>query len=292
MRVPTIAISALLLVSANASAQQVLHETTWDATAPPPTADATVIASDGFPLFAQLKIENPSPQPKTVTLMVLDDPQITERRYALTGSVRYEDVEGLAYLELWSTLASGRRAFSRTLTEEGPTQTLTGTSDWHDFVLPFAIHNDSSWPPSALELNVVLPGRGTIYVGPVRLVQYAGLADPLTPAGAWWGSRQAGLFGGIGGGAVGILGALVGVLGSLGRARRVVMACGVLTLVVGVTALIAGAVALTASQPYAVYYPLLLGGVLCTVLPVSLAPALMRRYREAELRRMQAMDAG
>ena len=55
-------------------------------------------------------------------------------------------------------------------------------------------------------------------------------------------------------------------------------------------ALAAGVAAWSASQPYAVYYPLLLVGLLGTVIPLGLRPSLKRRYQDLELRRMQAMD--
>jgi len=44
-------------------------------------------------------------------------------------------------------------------------------------------------------------------------------------------------------------------------------------------------------QPYAVYYPLLLIGLIGTVVPAGVYPALKRRYEEVELRAMRAMDA-
>ena len=60
---------------------------------------------------------------------------------------------------------------------------------------------------------------------------------------------------------------------------------------VGVAALIFGVIALISSQPYAVYYPLLLGGLLAAVIPGVLLPTIRRRYEEHELRRMHAQDA-
>ena len=56
--------------------------------------------------------------------------------------------------------------------------------------------------------------------------------------------------------------------------------------------LVAGAIALTLGQPYAVYYPLLLGGTLLTALFGGIWPTIRQGYEQRELRRMAAMDAG
>ena len=74
---------------------------------------------------------------------------------------------------------------------------------------------------------------------------------------AWWGDRGAGLVGGIG----------------------------------GVISFIFGVVALTKGQPYAVYYPALLTGI---VLPLVIGLNLRTieaRYREIELQKMRVQDA-
>ena len=62
-------------------------------------------------------------------------------------------------------------------------------------------------------------------------------------------------------------------------------------LVLGVAVLVGGVVALVKSQPYAVYYPLLLGGALTAGITAGLFPQVRRRYQQLELRKMQAMDA-
>jgi hypothetical protein len=58
----------------------------------------------------------------------------------------------------------------------------------------------------------------------------------------------------------------------------------------GLASLAVGLVALALDQPYAVWYPLLLMGVLDPVLAFSLLPSARRRFEEIELRRMRALD--
>jgi hypothetical protein len=56
--------------------------------------------------------------------------------------------------------------------------------------------------------------------------------------------------------------------------------------------LTAGLVGLGLKQPYGVYYPLLLGGSICSIVGGVSYSIVRKRYAEVELRRMQALDAG
>jgi serine/threonine protein kinase len=118
-----------------------------------------------------LKIENLNDAPLRVTLLKIETPPITSQSYALGGEIRYEGLQGSAYLEMWSEFPEGR-FFSRTLGApgSGPMSQLTGTSGWREFTLPFD-RNGTAKPPSQLEMNVFLPGRGTVFVGPLKLTE-------------------------------------------------------------------------------------------------------------------------
>jgi hypothetical protein len=76
----------------------------------------------------------------------------------------------------------------------------------------------------------------------------------------------------------------------IGRGRGLVTALLVAMAGFGVVCLVLGVAALALGQPYAVYYPLLLTGVIATVLGLALLPVARKRFAEAELRRMQALD--
>jgi hypothetical protein len=115
--------------------------------------------------------------------------------------------------------------------------------------------------------------------------------QPIQNKVGWWTDRDAGLIGGIGGVVCGLLGGLVGSLGGCGKARRFVLAICASSTVFGVVSLVVGVVALTLGQPYGVYYPLLLFGIL---LPAVMGPmfiVLRIAYQQRELRKMAAMDA-
>jgi hypothetical protein len=55
-------------------------------------------------------------------------------------------------------------------------------------------------------------------------------------------------------------------------------------------ALTVGVAALSQAQPYAVYYPLLLLGGICTICSIACLVIIRVGYQQAELRRMQALD--
>jgi hypothetical protein len=249
----------------------------------------TVLPPDNESPFHHLKVEGRG-QPATVTVLTIERPEVTGPRYAVTGRVRYEAVEGTGYLELWNDFPNGGQYFTRTLADIGPMMKLQGTSGWRQFALPFDA--TGAPPPSRLVLNVVLQGRGTVYLGPLQLADVSGVQTNLRDIGPRTLDEQAGLFGGIAGGAVGCVGALIGLLASLGRARRFVITAAGALVVFGTIAFAGGLVALGSSQTYAVYYPLLLVGFLSAVVPLGLLPAIRKRYEEIELRTMRAHDLG
>jgi hypothetical protein len=245
-----------------------------------------LLPPDAATPFHHLKVENTRSVPVSVTVWTLDRPPVAGPRYAVTGQVRYDAVEAPSYLEMWNLFPNGGQYFTRTLGESGAMQKLVGSSGWRSFALPFDA--TGAPPPNRLVLNVVLAGRGRVELGPLTLVdQGAGRADG---PGAAWTDRAGGLIGGLGGALIGCLGALVGVLTSLGRARRLAMALTLGLIVVGAISLVGGLIALAGAQPYAVFYPLLLIGVLSSAVPLGLLPTIRRRYAEIELRMMRAHD--
>lgn len=107
----------------------------------------------------------------------------------------------------------------------------------------------------------------------------------------WWSDRSAGLVGGWGGAIFGCLGGLIGTLNSLGKGRAFIIAVMKVQVALGAACAVAGIVAVAQHQPYGVYYPLLLLGILLTTINASLLPTVRKRFQELELRRMQSLDA-
>ena len=239
--------------------------------------------------YERLKVTNPTDETVRMTILCLDDPKVTHATYALAGMVRCDRVAGQGYLEMLNVFPNGKRYFTRTL-GRGPLEPLSGSSGWRRFVLPFYITKTKD-RPERLVVNVVLPGRGTVEVSTPVLIQYAAGEDPMAMPGQWWSDRAGGVVGGVLGALVGCLGGLIGWLGSRGVARGFVIGAIKALSFFGVCALAIGVVAVIRSQPYAVYYPLLVGGALCAAIPLGCLGRIRKRYEEIELRRMTALDA-
>ena len=228
-------------------------------------------------------------------LIELPDPGISSPVYALKGMLRYADVEGEGYLQMDNHFGEQGTFFSKSLAPAGPLGKITGSSDWRPFTLPFYANSgdqaDGAAPlPEKLTLSLYLPGSGTVSIGEVGLYQYASGEDPLQQAGQWFSTRNATLFGAVGGSLIGLWGALIGVLSSRGKARRFVIGSAYALLVFGVASVIGGVTALATAQPYAVFYPLLLIGVILVAVIGKMRRGLSARYEQLELKRMQSMD--
>ncbi|HMP77745.1 MAG TPA: hypothetical protein PKE12_15725 [Kiritimatiellia bacterium] len=159
-------------------AERVVREITWEEGA----QQRTVVRwEDGTPAARVLNAET---TPRTESLAVMEKPDIQSARYAVVGEVAYQDVDGVAYLEMWNHFANGGAYFSRTLADSGPMGKLSGTSPKRAFLLPF--QNEEGAPaPVRLEINVVLPGRGSVDVGPLRLIEYSGRTAGVVSGWRW-----------------------------------------------------------------------------------------------------------
>src|SRR5262249_13368808 len=155
-----------------------------------------------------LEVENHGVGALSATVLTINQPKITTDFYVITGEVRYDNVEGDGFLEMWSHFGETAAYFSRTLGVSGPMAKLTGTSDWRAFMLPFNAKGASS-RPSKLVVNVQLPGKGSVFLRNVKLVQSTSFDGAATQIGAWWSDRTVGIVGGVGGALIGCLCALI-----------------------------------------------------------------------------------
>jgi len=280
----TILLSSLLFTVSLLGSEQVLQEISWSQLKKDGKLQVgEVLAPDAQTKFERLKIEiNQQNRGKGhLNLLTLENPPITSTQYALTGQIKYGNVQCNAYLEMYIYFPGGVRSSSQEQNHAGPMRNLEGSSEWRPFRLPF-VSKPGMPAPATVLLNALLFGDGVIYLKEVKLVQ--------TQPG-WWSDRTGGIIGGILGSLLGCVGALTGILSSLGKARGLVVGVLIASIACGVISLVLGAIALCAAQPYAVYYPLLLLGGLATVLPASLLSTIRKRYEALELRKMQARDA-
>lgn len=241
----------------------------------------------------ELLISNETGQPLTTRLVTIEEPRISKFNYKVQGRIRYEGVEQPGYLEMWNYFSvGGGPYFTKTLSDSGPMGVIHGASASRDFVLPFR-SSSRSGTPTKLEINLVLPANGKVWISPLSISEFEEneWGDVTTAEGAWWGNRTAAWLGAILGPLLGIMGAIVGTLSGLGRGRRMAIGICWFSVVFGCICLAAGLIAVGTSQPHVVYFPLLLIGVLSTVIMSSILPTVRKRFEDAELHRMNAMDA-
>ena len=264
---------ALLALSAGASAGEPVRQVSFDAA----TNSITVSAIPG--------------QARQLVIRV-DTPGVSQPVYALRGEVRHTDVRGESYLQMDSYFAGRGTFFTKALASSGPLARLRGDSDWRSFALPFRADTGGvALTPDWIELHAVLPESGTVELRNVALYQFAPGEDPLQAAGQWLPTRAMILIGALGGTLIGVWGGIVGVLASRGKARGLVIGSATAILVLGVLSLVAGIFAVLLGQPYAVYYPLLLIGIIVVVVVGGLLRTLPKRYQAFEMQKMQSMDA-
>ncbi len=107
--------------------------------------------------------------------------------------------------------------------------------------------------------------------------------DPIR-FGALYGGVGGGLLGGLGG----ILGAATGVLAPKGKGRSFILGAFTFMTLVGIVNLLVGLYALFMRQPYGIWFPLLLMGIILTTVLGTLRPVVRQRYEEVEARKMEA----
>lgn len=245
---------------------------------------------------AAVKIVSTNDAGLRVQLLRITNPPISKMLYAIVGEVKYDNVEGDGFLEMWNyfpPLKPGMPEggyFSRTLGETGEMGKLSGTSNWRVFTLPFDRTGGNS-KPSRLEINVILPSQGTVYLGPIKLVEYEGNFGLQKSGGAWWSDQTTAWIGTIEGCVLGGLGGLLAWLASKGRCRGFVVATSYALIGLGILLTLAGLMALPSHQPFAVWFPLLLPGVLLVSIIPPRLKQFRRGYEDLELRRMASMDA-
>jgi hypothetical protein len=295
-----IQLNLLLLLISSATAQEsqpkeaspqqptkTLRVYDWNDLARQQTLPGEVISMDGMSV---LKIENTNDAPLVVSLLVISDALVIKKASFVYGEIKYENVKtpfrGQNLLKLLCRLPppapGGDGKIVETVgTTGGRTGVIEDTSNWRPCL--FKINRDSfEGLPTQLELKLALWGNGTVYFRPIKL---------LSVPGSWWSPQQIGLIGGIGGSVIGCFGVLLGLLASKGKARTFVLATMKIFIALGILLTIAGFVAVVSSQPYAVWYALLLPGVILTLVFSLTLPSIQRRYDELEIRRMTSIDA-
>ncbi|MCD4820310.1 MAG: hypothetical protein K8S23_16655 [Candidatus Cloacimonetes bacterium] len=88
----------------------------------------------------------------------------------------------------------------------------------------------------------------------------------------------------------GVEGVLIGILASKGKAKKFIFTFHFSLIGISLLLLISGIIALISKQPYGVWYGLSLAGMIGTIVLGSLTPVVLRRFKEAEMRKTMSQD--
>lgn len=101
-------------------------------------------------------------QPTTVRLFEVRGLNVENARLLYQARLRTEEVEGQVYLEMWCQFPGLGEFFSRGL--HAP---LSGSVEWTTQEIPFFLQQGQN--PEVVKLNVVVNGRGTVWIDDILL---------------------------------------------------------------------------------------------------------------------------
>lgn len=100
----------------------------------------------------------------TVRLYEVGDVDVENARLVYRARVRTDGVQGQVYLEMWCRFPGQGAFFSRAV--QAP---LTGSTEWTSQETPFLLERGQN--PDQIALNIVITGRGTVWVDDVALIK-------------------------------------------------------------------------------------------------------------------------
>jgi hypothetical protein len=285
---------AALSAVAQEQQEKVLHVYDWkDLMSQHPFPNSEIVSMDGMSV---LKIQNTNNAPLEISLLTITNTSLIKKTDTISWDMKYDGVQNA---EHWRTnhfgwaISSSISGTISLITHIPPSASggdertneesydLFKSENWkrQDFLVD---NQEIEGLPTKLDLKLFLPGAGTVYLRPLKLI---GIKSD------WWSPQMSGLIGGTAGALLGCLGGLLGLLAAVGKARGFVLTMTKMLIALGMLMAIAGILAVASSQPYAVWYPLVLtGGILTFVFSVNLYP-IKKRYDDLEIRRMASMDA-
>jgi hypothetical protein len=101
--------------------------------------------------------------PTTISLGEVTALEIENATLVYQAKVKSDNLEGQAFLEMWCHVAGGQY-FSRGLDSK-----ISGSSSWKILETPFLLQAGQS--PDKITLNIVINGRGTVWVDDIRLIK-------------------------------------------------------------------------------------------------------------------------
>jgi hypothetical protein len=102
--------------------------------------------------------------PETVRLFEVSDIDVEDARLTYQARVRTKDVQGQVYLEMWCSFSGKGEFFSRNIQSA-----VSGSTNWLTMETPFFLKKGEK--PDIIKLNLVINGRGTVWIDDVVLLR-------------------------------------------------------------------------------------------------------------------------
>ena len=101
---------------------------------------------------------------QTIRLFEIQDPDAEQCLVTYRATMKSEGLSGRAFLEMWCRLPGRGEFFSK-----GLNQTITGTTDWVSYEIPFYLKKGQR--PDLIKLNLVIEGTGKLSMKDVELLK-------------------------------------------------------------------------------------------------------------------------
>ena len=107
-----------------------------------------------------------SKEGQTIRLFEVQEPQAEQCLLTYRAKLKTDSLSGRAFLEMWCRLPGRGEFFSK-----GLNQAAKGTTDWASYEIPF--HLKKGQRPDLIKLNLVIEGRGKVWLREVQLFKTA-----------------------------------------------------------------------------------------------------------------------
>ena len=275
---------ALVALASPVRADRIVHEATWLEVQMAGQSGAGTLLEVPERGFSALHLDGTMTSEGRALVLSLDEPALERPVFEVRGQVRTQGLHPAGDLRVWAHYEGGERDYAQTAGSSPPLASLGADEDWRAFAIPLA--GRAGYHIERVELEVLIPGGGSVDVGPVRVVEMdqEGVGSALDAP--WWSEARGETMGaGVAAGLF-LIGALVALLALLGVARGLALAGHRLLLGVGALGLLAGLASFAFDQPAFVSNPLLAWGAIGLVAGVALSAPMRRRYEKVRLSRM------
>ncbi len=143
-----------VIVNARWDADGIDTVESFDTSQPTITLDGIHVEEDSWKITAD--------SPRSVRLFEIPQPGLGTGPFFYRAKLRSEQVQGRAYLEMWVRLPGKGEFFSK-----GLDVTVSGTTDWAEYEIPFLLRDNDR--PDLVKLNLTIEGSGTVWIKDIQL---------------------------------------------------------------------------------------------------------------------------